>query len=59
MRISAPRICACANVARRGRFLDSWEAYRKAGVNIALGTDTYPRDMILQMRNASYFGPTR
>src|SRR5882724_9878056 len=25
-------------------------------VNIALGTDTYPRDMLLQMRNASYFG---
>src|SRR5271170_8219115 len=25
------------NVARRGRFLDNWEAYRKAGVNIALG----------------------
>ena len=25
-------------------------------MNIALGTDTYPRDMILQMRNASYFG---
>jgi cytosine/adenosine deaminase-related metal-dependent hydrolase len=44
------------NIARRGRFLDSWESYRKAGVNIALGTDTYPRDMILQMRNASYFG---
>src|SRR5712671_1370965 len=44
------------NVARRGRFLDNWESYRAAGVNIALGTDTYPRDMILQMRNASYFG---
>jgi len=44
------------NIARRGRFLDSWQAYRNAGVNIALGTDTYPRDMILQMRNASYFG---
>ena len=44
------------NIARRGRFLDSWQTYRKAGVNIALGTDTYPRDMILQMRNASYFG---
>src|SRR5207237_1933761 len=43
------------NIARRGRFLDSWESYRKAGVNIALGTDTYPRDMILQMRNACYF----
>jgi cytosine/adenosine deaminase-related metal-dependent hydrolase len=44
------------NIARRARFLDSWQSYRKAGVNIALGTDTYPRDMILQMRNASYFG---
>ena len=44
------------NIARRGRFLDSWQSYRRAGVNIALGTDTYPRDMILQMRNASYFG---
>lgn len=44
------------NVARRGRFLDSWQRYRQAGVNIALGTDTYPRDMVLQMRNASYFG---
>jgi cytosine/adenosine deaminase-related metal-dependent hydrolase len=44
------------NIARRGRFLDNWQAYREAGVNIALGTDTYPRDMILQMRNASYFG---
>lgn len=44
------------NIARRGRFLDSWQSYRKAGVNIALGTDTYPRDMIMQMRNASYAG---
>jgi len=44
------------NIARRGRFLDSWQSYKKAGVNIALGTDTYPRDMVLQMRNASYFG---
>jgi cytosine/adenosine deaminase-related metal-dependent hydrolase len=54
--------CGCAvshcpvNIARRARFLDSWERYRKAGVNIALGTDTYPRDMIMQMRTASYFG---
>jgi cytosine/adenosine deaminase-related metal-dependent hydrolase len=44
------------NIARRGRFLDSWQTYKRAGVNIALGTDTYPRDMILQMRNASYMG---
>lgn len=44
------------NIARRGRFLNNWQSYKKAGVNIALGTDTYPRDMMLQMRNASYFG---
>jgi 5-methylthioadenosine/S-adenosylhomocysteine deaminase len=44
------------NVVRRARFLDSWQSYKRAGVNIALGTDTYPRDMIMQMRTASYFG---
>lgn len=44
------------NIARRARYLDHWERYRKAGVNIALGTDTYPRDLIMQMRMASYFG---
>ncbi len=44
------------NIARRARSLDSWERYRKAGVNLALGSDTYPRDLIMQMRVASYFG---
>lgn len=44
------------NLARRARFLDSWQKYRKAGINVALGTDTYPRDMVMQMRAASYFG---
>ncbi|HEU4371302.1 MAG TPA: chlorohydrolase family protein [Methylomirabilota bacterium] len=44
------------NIARRGRSLDSWERYRKAGITIALGSDTYPRDLIMQMRMASYFG---
>jgi 5-methylthioadenosine/S-adenosylhomocysteine deaminase len=44
------------NIARRARFLDNWQRYREAGVNIALGTDTYPRDMIMNMRTASYFG---
>jgi cytosine/adenosine deaminase-related metal-dependent hydrolase len=44
------------NIARRARALDSWERYRKAGVNLALGSDTYPRDLIMQMRVASYFG---
>jgi 5-methylthioadenosine/S-adenosylhomocysteine deaminase len=46
--------CAC-NLVRRARFLDTWSKYRKAGVNVALGSDTYPRDMIMQMRTASYF----
>ena len=36
--------------------LDSWPRYRAAGVNLALGTDTYPRDLIMQMRIASYSG---
>ncbi|PYO35783.1 MAG: ethylammeline chlorohydrolase, partial [Candidatus Rokuibacteriota bacterium] len=44
------------NIARRGRSLDSWPRYRAAGVNLALGTDTYPRDLIMQMRIASYSG---
>jgi len=44
------------NIARRGRSLDSWARYRRAGVNLALGSDTYPRDLIMQMRMASYFG---
>jgi cytosine/adenosine deaminase-related metal-dependent hydrolase len=46
--------CPC-NLVRRARFLDTWTRYRKAGVNVALGSDTYPRDMIMQMRTASYF----
>jgi 5-methylthioadenosine/S-adenosylhomocysteine deaminase len=44
------------NIARRARSLDSWQKYRAAGVNLALGSDTYPRDLIMQMRMASYFG---
>jgi cytosine/adenosine deaminase-related metal-dependent hydrolase len=44
------------NIARRGRSLDAWPRYRAAGVNLALGTDTYPRDLIMQMRVASYMG---
>ena len=47
----------CAlNIVRRARTLDTWERYRSAGVNLALGTDTYPRDMIMNMRTASYLG---
>jgi 5-methylthioadenosine/S-adenosylhomocysteine deaminase len=49
----------CAiNIVRRGRTLDTWDRYRNAGINMALGTDTYPRDMIMNMRTASYLGKT-
>lgn len=41
------------NLFRRGRSLD-FDGYRRAGVTIALGTDTYPRDLIMNMRIASY-----
>jgi cytosine/adenosine deaminase-related metal-dependent hydrolase len=44
------------NLARRARYLHYWSRYRSAGVNLTLGSDTYPRDMIMQMRTASYFG---
>ncbi|WP_375465940.1 chlorohydrolase family protein, partial [uncultured Methylobacterium sp.] len=44
------------NIARRGRTLRDWHGYRKAGVNIAIGSDTYPRDMVMNMRTASLMG---
>jgi len=46
------------NIIRRARVLDNWRRYSELGINIALGTDTYPRDMIMNMRNASYHGKT-
>jgi 5-methylthioadenosine/S-adenosylhomocysteine deaminase len=54
---SGTSISHCAiNIARRGRMLNNWKKYVEAGVNIALGSDTYPRDMIMNMRTASYMG---
>jgi 5-methylthioadenosine/S-adenosylhomocysteine deaminase len=44
------------NIARRARTLNDWQKYREAGVNISIGSDTYPRDMIMNMRTASYMG---
>ena len=44
------------NIARRARTLNDWQRYRDAGVNISIGSDTYPRDMIMNMRTASYMG---
>jgi cytosine/adenosine deaminase-related metal-dependent hydrolase len=39
--------------ARRGIALESFHRYRAAGVNVGLGTDTYPRDLISEMRWAA------
>jgi 5-methylthioadenosine/S-adenosylhomocysteine deaminase len=44
------------NIVRRARVLDNWAKYQDAGVNISIGSDTYPRDMIMNMRTASYMG---
>jgi cytosine/adenosine deaminase-related metal-dependent hydrolase len=44
------------NIVRRARTLDSWKKYQEAGVNISIGSDTYPRDMVMNMRTASYMG---
>ena len=44
------------NLIRRGRSLYSWDKYLRDGVNLTLGSDTYPRDMIMNMRIASYMG---
>ncbi|MBA2665943.1 MAG: amidohydrolase family protein [Trueperaceae bacterium] len=39
-----------------GRVLDAFGRYRRAGINVAIGTDTYPGDMIQEMRMASLMG---
>jgi len=44
------------NIARRARSLNSWKKYQEAGVNMSIGSDTYPRDMMMNMRTASYMG---
>ncbi|MCC7104282.1 MAG: amidohydrolase family protein [Chloroflexi bacterium] len=40
--------------AKMGVALESLERYRQRGINVALGTDTYPQDMIHEMRWAAY-----
>jgi len=36
--------------ARRNRILGSFARYREIGINVGLGTDTFPQDMIEEMR---------
>lgn len=42
--------------ARRGVRLESFDRFRRAGVNMSLGTDTYPLDMFSEMRMAALMG---
>jgi len=39
--------------AKVGVVLESFDRYRRSGINLALGTDTYPHDMIREMGFAS------
>jgi 5-methylthioadenosine/S-adenosylhomocysteine deaminase len=42
--------------ARRGEILESLQRYLDHGINITLGTDSFPQDMISEMRWASILG---
>jgi cytosine/adenosine deaminase-related metal-dependent hydrolase len=44
------------NFGRRGVTLDHFGRYRQMGINVALGTDSYPHNMIEELRHACYFG---
>ena len=47
-------VAHCPVVMRRsGRLLRSFSRYRQAGINIGLGTDTFPQDIIEEMRWAA------
>jgi 5-methylthioadenosine/S-adenosylhomocysteine deaminase len=41
--------------ARRGFGLESFDRYARAGINMALGTDIFPMDLLEEMRTASLF----
>lgn len=51
---SGAHIAHCPVVfARRGEYLRSFQRYLDAGINLSLGTDTVPPDMLGEMRMAS------
>jgi 5-methylthioadenosine/S-adenosylhomocysteine deaminase len=39
--------------AKMGIKLESLDRYRRLGINVALGTDTFPQDLVAEMRQAS------
>ncbi len=51
---SGASIAHCPAVfARRGLTLESFDRYRKAGINISIGTDSYPQDIIEEVKLAA------
>ena len=44
---------APAGFARRGISLETFDRYRAAGINMVMGTDVYPLDMLAEMRTAA------
>lgn len=42
--------------ARVGLGLESYAKFRDAGVNIGIGTDAFPMDMVMEMRHAAVMG---
>lgn len=47
-------VCHCPAVyLRRGVTLNSFSRYRRAGITMGLGTDTFPQDMIAEMKWAA------
>ncbi len=51
---SGAHVAHCPMVyVRRGKILGSFSQYRQMGINVPLGTDTFPQDMIEEMRWAA------
>lgn len=54
---SGASVAHCPTIfGRRGYTLEHFGAYVDAGVNVAIGTDSYPHNMLEEARHASYFG---
>ena len=53
-------VAHCPTVfARRGITLKDFGRYRRAGVNMGVGTDTYPHNMLDELRLVSYLARTQ
>lgn len=51
---SGATVAHCPTVfARHGQVLETWPGYRRRGVKVALGLDTSPQSMLLEMRLAA------